>query len=38
MQIAAIALANELCVVTHNLKEFYRVPRLIVEDWAESIA
>jgi len=33
MQIAAIALANELCVVTHNLKEFCRVPRLIVEDW-----
>ena len=33
MQIAAIALANEFCVVTHNLKEFCRVPRLIVEDW-----
>jgi tRNA(fMet)-specific endonuclease VapC len=33
LQIAAIALANRLCVVTHNTKEFYRVPRLRVEDW-----
>jgi len=34
-QIAAIALANNLCVVTHNTKEFERVPELKTEDWAE---
>jgi tRNA(fMet)-specific endonuclease VapC len=34
LQIAAIALANKLCVVTHNTKEFGRIPRLKVEDWA----
>lgn len=34
LQIAAIALANRLCVVTHNTKEFLRVPSLQVEDWA----
>lgn len=31
--IAAIALANQLVLVTHNTAEFYRVPNLIVEDW-----
>lgn len=31
--IAAIALANELILVTHNSKEFKRVEGLIVEDW-----
>ncbi len=36
LQIAAIALANELCVVTHNTKEFSRVEGLTVEDWALS--
>jgi len=30
-QIAAIALANNLILVTHNTKEFQRVPNL--EDW-----
>lgn len=34
LQIAAIALANELCVVTHNTREFSRVEELTVEDWA----
>jgi len=34
LQIAAIAMANRLCVVTHNTKEFSRVPKLEVEDWA----
>ena len=33
MQIAAIALANGLTVVTHNVAEFSRVPGLTVEDW-----
>jgi tRNA(fMet)-specific endonuclease VapC len=31
--IAAIALPRKLVVVTHNLREFRRVPRLRVEDW-----
>jgi tRNA(fMet)-specific endonuclease VapC len=33
-QIASIALANKLIVVTHNTKEFERVGTLKVEDWA----
>jgi len=33
MQIAAIALANHLTLVTHNTKEFSRIPNLILEDW-----
>ncbi len=34
LQIASIALARGLCVITHNTKEFYRVEKLRVEDWA----
>ena len=34
LQIASIAIANGLCVVTHNVKEFNRVEKLNVEDWA----
>ena len=33
LQIAAIALANDLILVTHNTKEFSRVPGLTIEDW-----
>lgn len=33
--IASIAVANNCCVVTHNTKEFLRVPNLKVEDWTE---
>jgi tRNA(fMet)-specific endonuclease VapC len=33
LQIAAIALANSLTLVTHNTREFKRVARLQVEDW-----
>jgi tRNA(fMet)-specific endonuclease VapC len=33
-QIASIALANRFCLVTHNTKEFQRVPDLLFEDWA----
>jgi len=35
LQIAAIALANGLIVVTHNTREFGRVAGLLVEDWGE---
>jgi tRNA(fMet)-specific endonuclease VapC len=31
--IAAIALANDLTLVTNNTREFERVPELRVEDW-----
>ncbi len=34
-QIASIAMANKLTVVTHNVKEFGRIGKLKVEDWAE---
>ncbi len=34
LQIASIAVANNLCMVTHNTKEFSRVRQLTVEDWA----
>lgn len=36
LQIASIAMANRLCVVTHNTSEFNRVEKLKVEDWAED--
>lgn len=34
LMIAAIALAHDLTLVTHNGDEFRRVPNLKVEDWA----
>ena len=34
LQIASIAVARRLTVVTHNLSEFARIPGLKVEDWA----
>ena len=33
-QIASIAVANRLIVVTHNVREFGRIDKLKVEDWA----
>lgn len=35
--IAAIALVNNLTLVTHNTREFQRVPNLRLEDW-EAVA
>ncbi|MBT4289554.1 MAG: type II toxin-antitoxin system VapC family toxin [Deltaproteobacteria bacterium] len=35
LQIASIALANQFDVVTHNTKEFQRIPQLTVHDWKE---
>lgn len=32
--IAAIALTHDLTLVTHNSREFNRVPVLRVEDWS----
>ena len=36
-QIASIAMANKLTVVTHNVKEFGRIGKLNVVDWAIEI-
>ena len=36
LQIAAIALANNCILVTHNVREFSRVPNLSIEDWESA--
>lgn len=36
MQIAAIARAAGLCIVTRNVSEFHRVPDLQVENWQDA--
>jgi tRNA(fMet)-specific endonuclease VapC len=33
LQIAAIAVAHDLTLITHNTREFARVPGLKLEDW-----
>ena len=33
LQIAAIAMANDLTLVTHNVREFSRVTNLVIDDW-----
>ncbi|MEC4818939.1 MAG: type II toxin-antitoxin system VapC family toxin [Scytonema sp. PMC 1069.18] len=33
LQIAAIAIVNNLILITHNTREFRRVPELQFEDW-----
>lgn len=35
LQIASIAMANRLCIVTHNAKEFNRIKDPPVKDWAQ---
>ncbi len=37
LQIAAIALANNLTLVTHNTQEFERVDGLLLEDWEVEV-
>ncbi|MBD6621014.1 type II toxin-antitoxin system VapC family toxin [Komarekiella sp. 'clone 1'] len=34
--IAAIALVNNLTLVTHNIREFSRVSGLVIEDWEQE--
>ena len=36
LQIASIALANNLILVTHNVAEFSRVNGLAIEDWEKA--
>lgn len=36
LQIAAIALAHNLILVTHNTREFSRIPQLQLEDWESA--
>lgn len=36
--IAATALVNNLTLVTHNTRHFYRIPDLKLEDWIETEA
>jgi tRNA(fMet)-specific endonuclease VapC len=36
LMIAAIALANSLTLVTHNLREFGRIAGLRIDDWEAS--
>ena len=33
LMIAAIALASDLILVTHNTHEFSRIPGLVIQDW-----
>lgn len=37
LQIAAVALAHDLTLVTHNTGEYARVPGLRLEDWQREI-
>ncbi|WP_341531573.1 type II toxin-antitoxin system VapC family toxin (plasmid) [Nostoc sp. UHCC 0302] len=37
LQIAAIALVNNLTLVTHNVEEFRRVNGLAIEDWEQEL-
>ena len=36
LMIAAIALANQLTLITHNVREFSRVTGLQLEDWEDA--
>jgi len=34
--IAAIAMANDVTLVTHNVKEFSRIKEMSLEDWEDN--
>ncbi len=36
MMIASQSVARNLIVITHNVKEFNRVPGIVIEDWTEE--
>ena len=36
MQIAAQCISRNLCLVTNNVREFKRVPKLVIENWIEE--
>ena len=36
MQIGSIALANNLIMVTRNVRHFARVPQLVIENWIDA--
>ncbi len=36
LMIAAVALAHDLTLVTHNTPDFERIPNLRIEDWLSS--
>lgn len=38
LQIASIALAHNLTLVTHNTRHFRRIPTLLIEDWTMAPA
>jgi tRNA(fMet)-specific endonuclease VapC len=37
LQIAAIARANNMTLITSNIAEFQRVPNLLIEDWEQTV-
>jgi tRNA(fMet)-specific endonuclease VapC len=36
LQIASIAIVNELPLATHNQRHFHRIPGLILQDWLDG--
>ena len=36
LQIASQCLSRSLCLITNNVKEFERVPELIIENWTQE--
>jgi tRNA(fMet)-specific endonuclease VapC len=36
LMIAAIALANQITLITHNIREFSRVRQLDLQDWEQE--
>jgi tRNA(fMet)-specific endonuclease VapC len=38
LRIAAIAISQQLILLTRNQKDFVKVPELKIEDWTDSIS